>query len=62
MTRIQYYDTLHGAIVKAIKDIRENDSPVTTVEVHGPHSRYEIVYVEAPPLAGNNWRIMDYKK
>lgn len=38
------YKNLHTAIVKAIKYIEENDSHVTGVEIHGPHSGFSIEF------------------
>lgn len=36
------YSTLRIAVDRAIKDIETNDSHVTRIEIHGPHSGYEI--------------------
>lgn len=41
----KYYKKLTTAISKAIKDIQKNDSHVTAVEIHGPHSGYTIEFL-----------------
>ena len=40
----KFYRKLNTAISKATKDIEKNDSHVTTVEIHGPHSGYKIEF------------------
>ena len=52
------YMKLHTAIVKAIKDIEENDDQVTLVEIHGPHTRYDI----KPTPSGSRWISTEIEK
>jgi len=40
----KYYRKLPTAISKAIKDIEKNDSHITVVEIHGPHSGHRIEF------------------
>lgn len=42
--KTRQYKKLVTAMNKAIKDICENDSHVTAVEIHGPHSGYTIEF------------------
>ena len=62
VVKTRYFAKLPEAIADSIEAIEKNDSHVTAVEIHGPHSGFEIEYVEAPPLPPNHWKRTEIEK
>lgn len=50
------YKNLSTAIKKALDFINTNDSGVNSVQIHGPHSGFDIVW------AGDGWRSTEIEK
>ena len=58
----KYYRKLKTAISKALSDIEKNDSHVTNVEIHGPHSGYTIEFQGFEGSKGRFWKSTPIEK